>query len=249
MATVARAAIQIENADLTFELVNRAEYDRNAMQCASVIDQVTGLVIVRAIDDQIVTFDFFPNVRSLELFFFGDKVNVSVDVLDLVFGGCDFGALEVACAMNDLALQVFKRDFVKVDDLDGADACCSEVLDYRRTESACAYDDHFCGLDALLSLDADIAEHQVLAKAFNFRIVKRNGLASFVRNQAFDGGIGRCAASNGGQKQNFGIFWKGGIPNGFDGQFLVVDVDLDEVPNLFVFIVKNLFAFRVVLIK
>ena len=172
MATVAGAAIQIEYADLTFELVNRTENDWNAVQCASVIDQVTGLVIVRAVDDQIVTFDFFPNVRSVELFFFGDKVDVSVDVFYFVLSGCDFGALEVAGAVNDLALQVFKRDFVKVDDLNCADACRSEVLNHRRTESACAYDNHFCGLDALLSLDADIAEHQVLAKTFDLRIIK-----------------------------------------------------------------------------
>ena len=128
LATVARTAIQIEYADLAFELVNRAEYNRNAMQCASVVDQVTGLIIVRAIDNQIVTFDLFPNVRSLEFFFFGDKVDVPVDVLDFVPSRCDFGALEVACAVNNLALQVFQRDFIKIDDLDGSNACSCEVF-------------------------------------------------------------------------------------------------------------------------
>ena len=88
--------------------------------------------------------------------------------------------------MQYLALQVFERDFVEVDGLDGANACGGEILDHRRAECANANDNDFCGLDALLALDADVFEHQVLAEAFNFAIVKSDFLASFVRNQAFD---------------------------------------------------------------
>ena len=58
LATQARTAIQVENADLAFELVNRAKHERNAMQGASVVDQVACLVVVGAVNDEVVAFNF-----------------------------------------------------------------------------------------------------------------------------------------------------------------------------------------------
>ena len=180
MATVARAAIQIEYAHLAFELVDSAEHHGNAVQCACVVDQVARLVIVGTVDHQIVAVDFFQDVRGIEFNFFGNQFDVLVDVLDLVLGRCDFRALDIACAVKYLTLQVFKRDLLKINDLDGAHACRGKVLDNRGTERPCASDHHFCGLDSLLSLDADFTQHQVPAETFNFRIVKRDGLPPFI---------------------------------------------------------------------
>ena len=84
LATQAWTAIQVENADLAFELVNRAEHKRNAVQSASVVDQVASLVVVRAVNNEIVAFNFGFDVRCVELFLDGFKDDILVDVFDFV---------------------------------------------------------------------------------------------------------------------------------------------------------------------
>ena len=43
LATVARAAVQVENTHLTFELVNGTKHNRNAVQGTGVVNQVAEL--------------------------------------------------------------------------------------------------------------------------------------------------------------------------------------------------------------
>ena len=186
MASVARATVQIENTHLTFELINRTEHDWNTVQRTGVINQVAGLVVVGAVDHQIVTINLFKNVRRIKLLFFGNKFNVLIDVFYLVSGRGNFWTLEIARTIKHLTLQVFQRYIVKIDDFNGSDSCRGKVLDYRRTERACTRDKDFGCLDALLPFHANFFKHQVLAESFHFAVVERYAFAAFIRNKAYD---------------------------------------------------------------
>ena len=172
LATQARASIEIENSNLAFELVNRTEYERNAVQGTRIVNQVTRLVIVGTVNYQIVAVNLLQDIRCFQLDLFGLEHDILVDVLDLVLYGSDFRALDIARPVQHLALQVLKRNFLEIDDLDSANPCCCKVLDNRRAERACTNDHDLCGFDALLALDPDFTEHQVLAEAFDFAVVK-----------------------------------------------------------------------------
>ena len=121
MATVARSAVQIENAHLALKLVNRAEHDRNAVQRTRIVNEVARLVVVGAVDHQIVTVNLFQDIRRIELHLFGDKFDILVDILYFILNGSNFRAFDIAGTVKHLALQVFERNLVEIDDLDGPD--------------------------------------------------------------------------------------------------------------------------------
>ena len=69
--------------------------------------------------------------------------------------------------VHDLALQVVERDPVVVDDADGAHARRGQIHQQRRAEPAGADHQHLGGLDLLLALAADLAQHQVALVALD----------------------------------------------------------------------------------
>ena len=90
------------------------------------------------------------------------------------------GAPTCGRVVHDLALQVVERYAVVVDDADGADAGGGQIHQHRRAEPARADHEHLGGLELLLALAADLAQHQVTLVALDLFVVRAIRLACSV---------------------------------------------------------------------
>ena len=72
------------------------------------------------------------------------------------------------CVVENLAVEVRKRDDVIVDDADGPDARARQILQHRRAEAARADHERPGGLQLGLPGTADAAQHDLARVALDF---------------------------------------------------------------------------------
>ena len=75
--------------------------------------------------------------------------------------GVELAAANVACGVNDLALQVARVDDVEIDQAQRADAGRGQVERERRAETAGANAEHARSLEFLLALDANFGQDEM----------------------------------------------------------------------------------------
>ena len=90
----------------------------------------------------------------------------------------DLRSADVGGVVHDLALQVVQRDPIVVDDAEGTHAGGGQIHEQRRAQSARADHEHLGSLQLLLSLAANLAQHQMPLVAFDFFRCEGHGVSA-----------------------------------------------------------------------
>ncbi len=154
-----------EDARLAVEAVDRAPHVRLAEEERGVVDHVAGREVVRAVDDEVVLREDLHHVRRVEPLLVQHDVDQRVDLAHRVAGALGLGPVDVALAVDDLALQVALVDDVEVDDAQRPDAGRRQVHQGRRAQAAGTDGEHACVLQPLLPVHGDVGDDQVTAVA------------------------------------------------------------------------------------
>jgi hypothetical protein len=94
-----------------------------------------------------------------------DDLDVGVDLGDRLLGRESLGLVDVADAVDDLALEVGLVDGVELGDAERADPCGCEVEQGGRAQATGADHEHLGVLQALLTRHAHVGDDQVAAVA------------------------------------------------------------------------------------
>ena len=154
-----------EHRHLPLEAVDRTPHVRLARQYRGVVDQVAGGEVVGAVQDQVVLLEQVDRVVRLQPDLVQPHLDQRVDLPDGVTRALGLGPADVGLPMDDLALQVRFVDDVELDDPDGPNAGRGEVQQRRRSQPACADDQHAGVLQPLLTVQAQVGDDQVAAVA------------------------------------------------------------------------------------
>src|SRR5262249_21216038 len=134
--TVAGPDAGLDNVHLAFETEDAAIDQRLFQKDTGIVDQVTGGKIVAAVDDHVVVFDEVHHVFAAESLAVGNDVDIGIERLQGLLGRFDLGFADAFFVVQDLALQIGAIDDVVIDDPQGADTGCGEVVGRGGTQAA-----------------------------------------------------------------------------------------------------------------
>lgn len=162
-AAVARAFLGLDDRDLTFKAENGAGDIGDTKVHTGVIDQITGGEIVATVDHNVVSVEDIEHVLGGEAGVVRVDLHVGVQVIDGLLGGLDLRPAHTGIVVKDLPLQVGTVDDVGVDEPDGADAGCREVVGAGRAQAAGAEHEDTCAEELSLTFLADLGDDHVAA--------------------------------------------------------------------------------------
>ena len=172
---VLRAVLGPEHADLALEAEDRTPHVRLAEQHASVVDQVAGGEVVRAVQDQVVPGEDVQGVGRVQPIGVQVDRDQRVDLGDRLLGRDRLALADVGLAMDHLTLQVRLVDDIEVEDAEGADPGGGEVEQRRGPESARPDHQHLGVLQPLLPGHPDVGNDQVARVPLHLLLGQRVG--------------------------------------------------------------------------
>ena len=159
---VARPAqVRRKEAGLAFKAENGAVHVRLPEEHASVVGEVTGGKVVRAVHDDVVGAEEFEGVFTGEAGVVKHDLDVRIEAADGFPGGLGFGPADIRGAVENLALEVGEVHRVEVDDAEFADARGGQIHRDGRPEPACPEAQHAGGANFLLALQPHFGQTQV----------------------------------------------------------------------------------------
>ena len=162
----------IKNARLPLKSENRGINIGLAQQDTGIVDEVAGREIVGPIGNDIVICENFEGIFSREAQVVLHKVYIRILRLQSLDGGGHFRLADIGQRKQHLSLQIGGVDDITIQHADCADAGRREVLQQRRTETACAHDQDLGSLELALALDIEFWDDQMTAVARQFFIGK-----------------------------------------------------------------------------
>src|SRR5438309_90681 len=166
-AAIARPLVRREDRGHALELEDRAVDVGLARQVTRVVDQVTRLEIVRAVDDEIVVLDDLHHVVDGDARGQRDHVHVGIQRLQRARARLHLRLADVRGRVQHLPLEVCDVHDVAVHEAEGADAGRGEVERRRRAEPARADQQDLAPQEPALSLVADLRQQEVAAVALD----------------------------------------------------------------------------------
>src|SRR5207302_3062588 len=130
-------------------------------------DEVTGIEVVRAVDDQVVVLDDVQDVVDVDAHRQRDHVHVRVEGPQAPGARLDLRLADVGRGVQNLALQVREVDDVTVHEPDRPHAGRGQVERRRRPEAAGADEEDLRPEERALPLLADLAQQEVPAVALD----------------------------------------------------------------------------------
>ncbi len=158
----------LQRGDVTVEWSERCEYQRFFREIARITDEIARCEVVGAIDDDIVVVNQYecivcadPHLVRLDFYMRVEHRNSTARTLD-------FRSPDIRRRVNHLPLQVVERHRVVIDDADRAHTRCGKIKNHRRAEPTGADYQHPRGLERLLPLSANFAQHEMPLVSLDF---------------------------------------------------------------------------------
>jgi energy-coupling factor transport system ATP-binding protein len=160
-APVARPVERHEGRHLAVPSVDRAVDDRLAQPHGGVVEDVAGVEVVGAVDDDVVAGDQPLDVVGPQPLGVLHHRRLGVQPADRQLGRVDLAHAQPIHAVEHLALEVRLVDHVVVDEADRPHPGCGEVEGGRRAEPAGADEQHLRVEERALSLLADLGDEHL----------------------------------------------------------------------------------------
>ena len=182
-ATQARRVAGDDRHRHAFGADRTAVHPRFAELHGDIVDGVTHLEVIGAIEDEIGILAEFLDVRAIDIGNDRFEFHTRVNLPHLDYGGFRFRHVvrHIGFVEQHLPLEVARFDEVAVDDADMPDTRAHEIVGEYRTERADSAERHAAIHDAFLTRFADTRDAHLTGISFESVVHNRRGIATLLR--------------------------------------------------------------------
>src|SRR5262245_53761526 len=175
-----------EDGRLPFESEDRGIDVGLTREDAGVVDQISRGKVVGAVRDDVEVAENLERVLRRQSLLEREDVRVRIQVAQARRRGRELGPAHVACAEENLTLQIRIVHDVEIDQADRADAGRGEIQSHRRAQPARSDREDASGFELLLALEPDLRHDQVARVAADLVV----GQSGYVPRRRGDGSSG-----------------------------------------------------------